>query len=74
MNKTDETILVFSFRYALGRISTAPSIVAGVLINKWEELDQVTQDQIKHDIRTSIRLGDAGMECDVKTWQAVLKL
>lgn len=68
----DETTLVFAFRYALGRTSTAPSHVAEILLAHWDRLAQWTMEQIAQEIRTAMRRGMAGHECDVQTWQRVL--
>lgn len=69
----DETTLVFAFRYALGRRTTAPSHVVAQLKTHWAALNDWTRDQIYKEIRESIRLGEIGGHCDMKTWQEVLK-
>lgn len=74
MNPTEETILVFAFRYALGRRSTAPGIVANHLIKQWADLSMHSRAQVKEEIRTAINRGDAGHPCDVETWREVLDL
>jgi hypothetical protein len=72
MNPTEETILIFAFRYALGRRSTAPGIVANHLIKQWANLAPHSQDQVREEINTAIIRGDAGHPCDVETWREVL--
>lgn len=72
MNPTDENILVFAFRYALGRKTTAPVIVADHLIKQWSNLAPHSKAQVKEEIRTAINRGDAGHPCDVETWRKVL--
>jgi len=72
MNPTEETILVFAFRYALGRKSAAPGIVADYLIKRWADLAPHSRLQIREEIRTAISRGDAGHPCDVETWREVL--
>ena len=74
MNPTDENILVFAFRYALGRKSTAPGIVADVLIERWNDLKPHTQIQVQREIGSAIAMGNAGQPCDVETWKQVLAL
>jgi len=74
MNPTEETILVFAFRYALGRMTTAPWIVADHLIKQWANLAPHSRLQIREEIRTAINRSDAGHPCDVETWQKVLDL
>lgn len=72
MNSTEENILVFAFRYALGRRSTAPGIVADHLIKRWADLSPQSRAQVKKEINTAIHYGDAGDPCDVETWRDVL--
>lgn len=72
--EVDETTLVFAFRYALGRKTTAPFHVAIQLKKHWDRLADWTQDQIQREIVTAISRGDAGEECDTKTWQEILAL
>ena len=74
MNSTDENILVFAFRYALGRKTTAPGIVADVLINRWNDLKPHTQIQVQREIGSAMAMGEAGSSCDLDTWQKVLAL
>ena len=74
MNSTDETILVFAFRYALGRKTTAPGIVADVLIERWNDLKPHTQIQVQREIGSAMAMGEAGSSCDLDTWQKVLAL
>jgi hypothetical protein len=70
----DKTILLFAFRYALGRMSTAPSIVTDLIRDNWDRIDSVTRNQIKSEINDAIRLDTIGMEMDKKTWESVLNL
>jgi len=72
MNSTEDTILVFAFRYALGRTSAAPWIVADHLIKRWADLSPHSRAQVKKEINTAISRGDAGHPCDVETWREVL--
>jgi hypothetical protein len=72
MNTTEETILIFAFRYALGRRSAAPGIVANHLIKRWATLAPHSKAQVKEEINTAISRGYAGHPCDVETWREVL--
>jgi len=72
--KVTEHTLVFAFRYALGRASTAPSIVVRDLINNWDELNESTKEQIKEDIKEAIDNNRAGWNCDIAEWEKILKL
>jgi len=74
MSQEDETILMFAFRYALGRKSSAPSYMVDVLIKNWKNINEQMKIQIRDEIKTAIKRGEAGMDCDVKTWQRITKL
>ncbi len=74
IHSINENILVFAFRYALGRRSTAPGIVADVLINRWNDLKPHTQIQVQREIGSAMAMGEAGSSCDLDTWQKVLAL
>ncbi len=74
MNPTEENILMFAFRYALGRRSTAPGIVSDVLIKRWNDLKPHTQIQVQREIDWAMAMGEAGDPCDVETWRKVLTL
>lgn len=70
----DETTLVFAFRYALGRKSTAPSHMALLLKRRWNRLAPWTHTQIHREIAIALDRGDAGDQCDVETWRSILAL
>lgn len=69
----DENILFYAFRYALGRMTTAPSMVVRNLLNNWQHLSDDTKNQIKEEIlqyREQNKL--CGMKIDDDEWQKVL--
>jgi len=74
MMEVTEHTLVFAFRYALGRTSTAPSIVVRDLINNWDKLNNSTKEQIKEDIKEAIDNNKAGWNCDISEWEKILEL
>ena len=74
LHSINENILVFAFRYALGRKTTAPGIVADVLIERWNDLKPHTQIQVQREIGSAMAMGEAGSSIDLDTWQAVLAL
>lgn len=75
LNRNDEDILFFAFRYALGRRTGAVELVVRELVRKWDKLRPQTQKQIKDEIREYpekwISLGD---ECDIREWERILEL
>ena len=70
----DRLILIAAFRYALGRCSYMPSVVAGVLEQCWDYLTGRDQRLIKREIADAVERGHAGMDCDVAIWRRVLAL
>lgn len=62
------TLLVFAFRYALGRQSTAPSTVRDLLLTHRAALDPWQVVQIRDDIAHAVFGGYAGSQCDVDVW------
>ena len=69
-----EHVLVFAFRYALGRTSTASSIVTAELTRVWLTLRPSTRRQIQSEIREALVRGEAGDNCDEYLWQKLLDL
>ena len=66
-------VVVFALRYALGRHSCAPTIVASYISEHWDELQQ-QQDGILEDIREHLEYckewqEDACNSIDYDTWQ-----
>jgi len=72
--EVSEHTLVFAFRYALGRASTAPSIVVRDLIINWDYLSDFSKNQIKEEIKEAIKSNRAGWNCDVSEWEKILEL
>lgn len=66
-----ESLLVYSFRYALGRMSYAVSDVATQIIKNKDVLHPHTKELIKREIRAAVECGEAGMEMDVEEWSNV---
>ena len=64
-------MLVYSFRYALGRMSTGPSAVADLLARYGHVLPDWQRDQICGDIAHAIEGDAAGHDCDVAVWREV---
>jgi purine-nucleoside phosphorylase len=68
---TDDNVLFFAFRYALGRKSMAVLTVVDELVKKWDSLPQTTKQQIKREIR---ECHDLGMDYDKQQWERILCL
>lgn len=68
MNKkiiADETILFFAFRYALGRKTTAPSIVIETIMINLKEL---STHMLQSCIREINECNNYGMDVDKRNW------
>lgn len=66
------TLLIFSFRYALGRRSAGVGYVADLLVEHAARLLATDREQIARDTEMAISGGDAGMDCDVQDWRRVV--
>ena len=66
-------MILAAVRYAMGRMSYAPGLVADGVRCIWSKLDENTQKCIRRDIDEELeryaRMGTTmGMECDHQTW------
>ena len=66
-------LMLFATRYAVGRISTAPSIMADLIKENKEYLKKETIENIIDEIETAKRAGCLGMDCDINTWEDIVK-
>lgn len=64
-------MLVWSFRYGLGRRTAAVSEIAALLITHQDRLADWERQQIVDAIERAIANGHAGMDCDVQDWRHV---
>mgnify|MGYP001774438615 CR=1 FL=1 len=68
----DELVLIAAFRYALGRATYMPSVVAGTLLRLWPQLSQNTRSLIHKEIAEALAHDRAGHPCDIATWSTLL--
>ena len=73
-NDDDRLILIAAFRYALGRMTYMPSVVAGAIESCWPELTEHDRRLFKNEINEAIEWGHVGMQCDAATWGRILEL
>ena len=66
-------MLLFAFRYALGRRSAAPSDVRDLFMRYGSVFPPYQRQQIVRDIRHAIETNSAGDDCDVDVWRQVEK-
>lgn len=74
MFEVDENIIMYAFRYSLGRKTYSVEEVSALLINNWGRFKSHTKEQIIREIETAIERNEAGMECDINAWKSVLLL
>lgn len=61
-------LLFMAFRYALGRWTFAPSIVAEEVGNNMTEIPTQILEMMADQIMSAWAVGGLGDECDVRTW------
>ena len=74
MFEVNEDMVVYAFRYTLGRKTYSVDIVSTYLIENWHRFKQHTKEQIIKEIEDAIKKGDAGMDMDVQSWKRILLL
>ena len=74
MFEVNEDMVMYAFRYALGRKTYSVETVSSYLIENWHRFKSQTKEQIVREIETAIERNEAGMECDINAWKAVLLL
>jgi hypothetical protein len=67
-------MLIYAFRYTLGRRTYSTSTMSEHLRTYWEALPLPWQQLVQREIREAIESKCAGDECDIQTWRTVLAL
>jgi len=73
-NDDDRLVLICAFRYALGRMTYVPGVIAEEVKKQWLNLNSGDRELIKREVKEAIDHKAAGMDCDVRTWQQFLEL
>ena len=69
-----ENILIYAFRYALGRKTYAVSDVVEMLETNWDLLSEYARKEIKYEIKEYKRIYESiGHACDEVQWLKVLE-
>jgi len=71
--KTTDNILFYAFRYALGRSSYAVDDVVKELISQWDNLDIISQSQIKKEVKDHLAI-NKDSTLDRELWEMILFL
>ena len=67
--KFDEEILIYAFRYCLGRMSYAVSICVDNILDNWDNLTPAAKDLIYKEIKDC---NDLGMDIDAEEWNKII--
>lgn len=68
-------ILLYAFRYALGRMSYSTSIMQDAIKDVWLEISENDRRLIKKEIKEyKEQYGKIGMDCDEVGWMNLLEL
>jgi hypothetical protein len=67
-------MLVYAFRYALGRRTYSTSTMSEHLRTYWGSLPLPWQQLVQREIMEAIESNCAGDACDIASWRAVLAL
>ncbi len=66
-------ILIYAFRYALGRATYSTHTVSSVILDNWDNLSHHDKQLFKREIQEAFDIGAYGMDCDKKSWEKVLE-
>ena len=71
-------LLSFSVRYAMGRMSTAPSLISSLVVKFSSWLPTHQLEQIREEVQDELDLSRStgtflGMECDHREWQQLVE-
>ena len=67
-------ILIYAFRYALGRMTYAVHTVSEIIIRDWDTFSEFDKSLFKKEIKEAIRMDCIGMKMDRKQWSKILEL
>ena len=59
--KDQREVLIYAFRYALGRMSMSVYTMVEVILDIWDELHQFDKDLIVSEIKEAEKWGEIGL-------------
>ena len=65
-------VLIYAFRYALGRMSMAVYTMVEVILDCWEDLSQFDKELIVKEIKEADKWDEIGMDMDKKMWFRII--
>jgi hypothetical protein len=69
-----DSMVLYAFRYCLGRQTYAVLECVEYLLAFWSRISAQTRGVIQRDIRGAIGRGEAGVQMDIQQWERVLQL
>lgn len=72
--EVDVIILLYAFRYALGRMTYSVGDVSRALIEHRDKIKPDWRRQIVQDIDNAVNNEGAGMACDIDKWREVQRV
>lgn len=71
--QNEEDIVFFAFRYALGRRTGAPTLVAAFIQSRFAAFTPDTLEQMVREIEQADHIGLLGDAIDKRTWMDLVK-
>lgn len=72
--KASAEIIVYAFRYALGRQSYCTLTMSDYIIDNWDKFPHPDQDLFQREIKEAIETNRAGHQMDIRAWLRILEL
>ncbi len=70
----ERDVLIYAFRYALGRATYSTSTMSRLIYKNWGVLSEHDKRLFQREIQEAFDLEQYGMECDKASWQIILDL
>jgi len=69
-----EEMIIFAFRYSLGRKGIAPELCSNYIIALWDSMTDEMKSQIKKEITVMAERGEAGGDAQIDQWARISRL
>jgi len=70
----ERDVLIYAFRYALGRATYSTSTMSRLILMNWKALSDHDKRVFQREIKEAFDMEQYGMECDKASWQVILDL
>lgn len=65
-------ILIYAFRYALGRSSYSVSTVSKIILDNWDIISESDKKLFNREILEAQETNNIGMEMDARSWMKIV--